>query len=164
MIACVDVDYRGEEAVAAAALIAQFDDATPARESVVRIAGTSAEYLPGEFYRRELPCIIEVLRTVRDVDVVVIDGYVWLARERPGLGARLFDVLGGTVAVVGVAKTAFRDNDAAVEVLRGESSRPLFVTARGIDVAVAADRVRTMHGAHRIPTILARVDRLARDA
>ena len=68
------------------------------------------------------------------------------------------------VSVIGVAKTSFHDNDAAIEVARGASARPLYVTAEGIDVTRAADDVRRMHGAHRIPTILKRVDRLARDS
>jgi deoxyribonuclease V len=38
---------------------------------------------------------------------------------------------------------------------------PLFVTAIGMDVADAAALVRGMHGAHRIPTLLGWVDRLA---
>ena len=38
----------------------------------------------------------------------------------------------------------------------------LFVTAAGIDVAAAARGLKSMHGAHRLPTLLARVDALAR--
>jgi deoxyribonuclease V len=64
--------------------------------------------------------------------------------------------------VVGVAKRPFRGAP-ALEVLRGASARPLYVTAIGIDAAHAADGVRRMHGAHRIPTLLTRVDRLCRD-
>ncbi len=164
MIACVDVDYRAAEAVAACIEIERWTDATPARESVVRTAGAAAAYQPGGFYLRELPCILAVLASVRDVALVVVDGYVWLARERPGLGARLHAALGGRAPVVGVAKTAFRGNDAAAPVLRGRSARPLYVTAIGMDVEVAAAHVASMHGDHRVPTILARVDRLARDA
>jgi deoxyribonuclease V len=163
VIACVDVDYRASGAVAAAVVIARWEDGKAAAEEVARIARVEA-YQPGAFYLRELPCILEVLQRLSGVDVVVVDGYVWLAKGREGLGARLFDALGGKVAVVGVAKTAFRDNDAAVEVVRGKSTRPLFVTAEGIDLARAADHVRAMHGDHRIPTVLKRVDRLARDA
>jgi deoxyribonuclease V len=163
VIACVDVDYRGESAVAAAVAIARWEADRPLTETIARISKVE-RYEPGAFYLRELPCLVEVLRALRDVDTVVIDGYVWLAKERAGLGARLHATLGGSVTVVGVAKTAFRDNDVAVEVARGTSSRPLYVTAEGIDVARAAAGVRRMHGAHRIPTILKRVDRLARDS
>jgi deoxyribonuclease V len=163
VIACVDVDYRGETALAAAVVIERWDDEHPSTEAVVRIAKV-AEYEPGAFYLRELPCLLDVLRPLRDITTVVIDGYVWLAKARPGLGARLFEALGGGVVVVGIAKTSFRDNDAAVELARGKSARPLYVTAEGVEVTRAADDVRRMHGAHRIPTIVRRVDRLARDS
>ena len=94
---------------------------------------------------------------------VVVDGHVWLGanESRPGLGAHLYRALGASIAVVGVAKNSFAGNQ-AIAVLRGQSKRPLYVTAAGTDVADAADAVRAMHGAHRIPTLLHQVDRLAR--
>jgi endonuclease V-like protein UPF0215 family len=36
------------------------------------------------------------------------------------------------------------------------------VTSIGIKLSKAADSIRTMHGAHRIPTILRHTDQLAR--
>src|SRR5205823_5903515 len=88
MIACVDVDYRGDEAAAACVLSAGWADEAPAGELVERVVGV-APYVPGQFYKRELPCLLAVLRQVAEpIDVVVIDGYVWLEDEsRPGLGA-----------------------------------------------------------------------------
>jgi len=47
-------------------------------------------------------------------------------------------------------------------VLRGDSRRPLYVTAAGLDPAAAALHVRSMHGPFRIPTLLKRVDQLCR--
>jgi deoxyribonuclease V len=49
-------------------------------------------------------------------------------------------------------------------VMRGGSTRPLCVTAVGIDAGLAAAGVARMAGHHRTPTILKRVDRLARDS
>lgn len=164
MIVCVDVDYRDTQSVTACVGIDDWSDAAPRIERVVRAHEPPAPYQAGQFYLRELPRIVDVLATVSGASLVVIDGYVWLATARPGLGARLFDALGGHVPIVGVAKTPFRDNDVAVEVHRGGSTRPVWVTSVGVDVAIAAPAVRRMHGAHRIPTILKRVDRLARDA
>jgi deoxyribonuclease V len=66
------------------------------------------------------------------------------------------------IPVIGVAKTAFHGSDFAARVLRGASRNPLFVTARGVPVNDAARWVEAMHGPHRVPTLLARVDRLAR--
>jgi deoxyribonuclease V len=166
MLACVDVDYRGEQAMAACVLFGAWQDEAPAREVVARISGV-APYVPGEFYRRELPCLLAVLEQVGEpVEAVVIDGYVWLADEtRPGLGGHLYEALRRRVPVVGVAKTQFLSATLAVPVRRGEASiKPLFVTAAGLDVAAAAANVQSMHGPHRLPALLRRVDQLCRSA
>ncbi len=164
MKAAVDVDYRGEGALAAAVAFHGWADATPALEVTEPIARVEA-YEPGAFYKRELPCLLAVLaRLPSPPELVVIDGYVWLGgEERPGLGARLFDALGRRVPVIGVAKTRFLSAKLAVEAARGEEAkRPLFVTAAGMDVNEAADAIRAMHGPHRLPTLLKRVDSLCR--
>ncbi len=167
MIACVDVDYREEGAVAACMLFRAWEDEAPAESSTVRI-DTVSPYRPGLFYKRELPCLLSVLRPVLDrgpLEAVVVDGYVWLRDEQaPGLGAHLHEALGRTVPVIGVAKTRFASALRAVEVVRGDSQKPLYVTAVGVEVAEAARRVQGMHGPHRVPTLLRRVDQLCREA
>ena len=49
------------------------------------------------------------------------------------------------------------------EVLRGQSRRPLFVSAVGMDLAEACARVGEMHGKFRVPWAMSEVDRLARE-
>lgn len=168
MLACVDVHYGERDAVAACLLFRGWGDAVEARALTARIAEV-APYQPGAFYLRELPCLLAVLQKIEEpLEVVVVDGYVWLSagpEPRPGLGARLFEALGGRVAVVGVAKTGFHGAEAFAEaVLRGKSAHPLHVTAAGVELATAAGWIRAMHGEHRMPTLLRRVDRLCRDA
>ncbi len=116
------------------------------------------------FWRRELPCILAILKQLPALPaVIVIDGYVWLDGDgRKGLGAYLFDALDGKVAIVGVAKRAFRGSAHAAPVLRGSSDRPLFVTANGMPPVEAAAAIASMHGKHRIPTLLKRVDERCR--
>jgi deoxyribonuclease V len=158
VLACVDVDYRASGAVAAALLFDAWTDAVPRRELVARIAHVP-DYEPGQFYKRELPCLLEVLRGVTPA-CVIIDGFVHLGPERrPGLGAHLARAL--DVIVVGVAKNPFHQTP-ATPVLRGASTKPLLVTAAGMPEAEAAARVHEMHGAFRIPTLLRRVDQLCR--
>jgi deoxyribonuclease V len=77
------------------------------------------------------------------------------------LGRHLFNAL--QVPVIGVAKTKFAKATHAIEVMRGESKTPLYVTAAGIDPQTPAESVRRMAGAYRIPDALRRVDRLCRD-
>jgi deoxyribonuclease V len=169
MIVCVDVAYEDgldgtTRATAAAVVLDRWDAPRGVAEHVCRIDEV-ANYVPGEFYERELPCVLAILDHVElPVDVVVIDGYVVLdGAGRRGLGGHLHEALGGRVPVVGVAKNPFHDNPAALEILRGGSRRPLYVTALGVDPQVAAAHVREMHGRHRLPTMLKRVDRLCRD-
>lgn len=164
VMACVDVDYRDDQAMAACVLFHAWTDEQPAAQLVERVTGV-APYVPGEFFRRELPCLRAILQRVsQPLDLVIVDGYVWLGDEtQPGLGAHLFEALGRQVPVVGVAKTRFRSASLAVGVVRGENAtRPLYVTAAGIDVNEAARHVQQMHGPHRLPTLLKLVDSLCR--
>jgi deoxyribonuclease V len=164
VIVAVDVDYRASEAVAACVGFRAWPDATPAIETVTRIPGAPAAYQPGSFYQRELPPVLAAIqRLVVPPSIVVIDGHVWLAPGQPGLGARLHDALARRVAIVGVAKRPYHGATGALAILRGASLDPLYVTAIGTDAAAAATGVRAMHGPHRIPTLLKRADRLARD-
>ena len=92
---------------------------------------------------------------------MVIDAYVMLG-NRPGLGQHLFDFFDGKIPVVGVAKSKFKGSS-GTEIFRGGSIHPLYVTSAGVNQQKASERIRTMHGAHRIPTLLKRVDCLARE-
>jgi deoxyribonuclease V len=161
----VDVDYRDPEAVAACVLFRDWPDEAPAAELVERIASVEP-YQPGQFYKRELPCLLAVLaRVAEPLEVVVIDGYVWLEDESHlGLGAHLYQALGRTVPVIGVAKTRYASARLAVEVKRGGSEKPLFVTAAGLDASRAGRLIAGMHGEFRLPTLLKRVDQLCRES
>lgn len=163
MIAAMDVCYRNGLAVAACVIFEEWTS----KESVAELQERMAEIQPyqsGRFYKRELPCLLALWNHVRTrIEAVIIDGYVWLGPENsPGLGAHLHRALGKEAAVIGVAKTPFKGAPNAQRVLRGTSRRPLYVTAAGIDPHVAAKNIERMHGPHRIPTILKRVDRLCR--
>jgi len=121
-----------------------------------------AEYQPGAFYLRELPCLLGVLARGPRADVVVIDGYVWLRDGAVGLGARLHSAIGGIV--VGVAKTQFFGATDSIAICRGTSRSPLFVSSVGMPTDEAGAKVAGMHGAYRVPTLLKAVDALARSA
>ena len=128
-IACVDVDYRARGAFAAGLWFRGWSANQSEREEIAFIPEV-AEYEPGAFYKRELPCLMAVLRQGPKADIVLIDGYVWLGENRPGLGAHLFEALGRQVAVVGIAKTKFASAN-AMSILRGESKNALAITAAG---------------------------------
>lgn len=168
MIACFDVGYSedtaGTRALSACLTFDAWDAAVASEEYQLKIE-TVQEYVPGEFYRRELPCILAVIEKLpRLPDCFVIDGYVWLAPGKMGLGGHLYDAFDHRIPVIGIAKTRFATASDAHEVFRGKSERPLFITSIGMEQVEAASHVERMHGAHRIPTLLKRVDALSRQS
>ncbi len=165
-IALLDVHYQGGGAHAACLLADSWESESPAA-GYARDIATVEPYEPGNFYLRELPCLLAVLELLpSQPQAIVIDGYVWLAPgDRPGLGARLYEALERSAPVVGIAKTAFAGLEAChnvMPVLRGTSRRPLFVTAAGMSAVPAAEHVRRMAGPHRIPDLVRLTDRLSR--
>ena len=162
MIAAFDVSYSGDgSAQAAAVVFINFTDATPQRVYRKKIAKV-AEYVPGSFYRRELPCILALLAEIEErIDVIIVDGYVTLG-DRPGLGQHLSDSIDPDIAVIGVAKKYFAGSRPA-KALRGRSKKPLFVTSYGLEIDKARELVESMHGKYRIPTLLKMVDRLSKE-
>lgn len=108
MIAALDVHYDEIEssALAAAVVFQNWEDEEPLQEYTVRYNGIAA-YVPGQFFQRELPCLLAVLGVIQEpINTVVIDGYVSLG-DKPGLGIHLWEALQRQKAVVGVAKTRF---------------------------------------------------------
>lgn len=163
MILATDVHYneQNNSALSAGVVFTDWRASRVVAEYAVTVEGI-APYEPGAFYKRELPCLMELLSVVaEEVTLIVVDGYVDLGPGHPGLGRHLYDTLGGSVPVVGIAKTRFAGCVPA-EVLRGSSRDPLFVTSAGADLGQVAHAVREMHGPHRIPTMLKRVDALSR--
>jgi len=163
MIAAFDVSYSDKKACAAAVTFDRFDASEPTAEYSASFP-VQSDYIPGEFYRRELPPIVALIEKY-DIrpDIVVIDGYVFLdGIEKPGLGARLYEYLHAKVPVIGVAKNRFKDLPEGFAVYRKGSIKPLYVTSVGIDLERAKQAVISMHGNHRIPAMLKRVDLLSR--
>jgi deoxyribonuclease V len=169
MLACVDVSYDETKALAGCLLFSDWRAAEASQSHVVTVP-LAAAYRPGEFYLRELPPLLALLASVvAPIGVIVVDGYVWLGAGHAGLGAKLYAALEERVPIVGVAKKAWGGEPApeghperTIAVSRGGSTRALFVTAAGMDVAEAASRVVEMHGDHRLPTLLKAVDLLVR--
>ena len=120
------------------------------------------EYMPGQFYKRELPCILSLLQqvTLTDVEAIVVDGFVYLDDDqKPGLGYHLYDALQQKTHVIGVAKSNFATlNNLKLPLLRGDSANPLFITSIGIELQTAGQFIASMSGPYRIPTLLKMLD------
>lgn len=162
----IDVGYDGTVANAASIAFQNWNDAKPLHSKKIIIQNI-ADYEPGQFYKRELPCVLKALEAfdLKKIDTIIVDGFVWLNSEKkPGLGAYLFDALDRKIPIIGVAKRKFHGENTFMKTIeRGESKNPLFITAEGIDLQKAADCIKNMHGKFRIPTLLKEVDRLSRE-
>lgn len=164
VLLATDVQYRDFGATAAAVAFDDWDSGVINGFWVRGFEGAPALYRPGCFYERELPYVLEIVTDARAearIGAVVVDGHVWLGAGEPGLGARLYEALGGETPVVGIAKSPFH-RGVATPVRRGRSGRPLFVSSVGLGQDEASRLVGRMHGAGRIPTVVRRADRLSR--
>jgi len=159
VILAVDVHYGDAEASVAGVQAADFLAVEPTCTHRLKVPVRSG-YEPGQFFKRELPCIVKLLDHYQlKPDTIFVDGFVYLGRDmRPGLGMHLFDALKGETIVIGVAKSPFDGVSESSETYRGGSKRPLYVTAAGIDQDQAKKIVEAMAGAHRIPTLLKLAD------
>lgn len=164
MILATDTQYVNHRGITAGVVFEHWAASVAAGEYVSE-AIVESGYVPGQFYKRELPGILNLLREHSlTPKTIVVDGYVFLdGVVKPALGKHLYDALKGRVAVVGVAKTAFAGIGATYALFRGGSQKPLYITVIGDDLDSAKANVLSMHGNHRIPSLLKRVDRICRE-
>jgi exodeoxyribonuclease-5/deoxyribonuclease V len=125
------------------------------------------EYIPGEFYKRELPCITSLLNKIdlKNIEAIIVDGFVYLDDDKKyGLGGYLYEKLNKEIPIIGVAKTNFASIEKNKKPLfRGDSIKPLFITSIGIDLEEAFQKVESMAGEFRMPTLLKELDRLTKE-
>lgn len=163
IIACFDVHYDGDRANACSIVFEIFNEKI--LSTVCITIDAVPEYIPGEFYRRELPCILKLYDRIEEkVDLLIVDGFVFLENHRRGLGAYLFEALGGNLPVIGVAKTYFKGCKNFLTIYRGNSKKPLYISSIGIDLKCSAEFIENLNGPYRIPDVLKKVDRLTRGA
>lgn len=163
MILAVDAHYDNHNGLVAGVAFKHWADAEPDNIYANKIEQVG-DYVPGQFYKRELPGILKLLREYDlKPEYIVIDGYVYLdGYARPGLGKHLYDALHGNVKVIGVAKKPFADISEEYAIFRGLSKKPLYITSAGEALSNAKIYLLSMHGIFRIPTMLKKVDQLSR--
>jgi len=165
MIIAFDTYYYDNKAKTVGVSFNKWEDDKPI-ERYSEIIKVIAEYEPGSFYKRELPCILQVLELCQHeaIEIIIIDGYVVLDNEgKLGLGGYLYKTLEERIPIIGVAKRAFvKNTDQQIKVERGKSRNPLFITSAGMNLQEAAMRIEKMKGEYRIPTLLKLVDQESR--
>jgi len=167
MIIAVDVYYEENKAKSVGVIFQSWGDSDPL-EVITSYTENPQEYEAGFFYKRELPCIQELLKCtdINQIHTIVVDGYVYLNNEkRPGLGHYVHTHFSGTIPVIGVAKNAFHDNETFVKkIYRGNSSKPLYISSVGVELEVAAEHIQRMYGEYRFPHLLKLLDKHTKEA
>lgn len=167
MLLAIDVHYKEDYAKTVLLLFDEWTSEIPTE--IIEVTTLKVlEYEPGLFYKRELPCILEALQKVNleSIDAIIIDGYVYVDDAfSHGLGGYLFEALRQKIPIVGIAKTKFQRNTATVlEVFRGESKNPLFVSSIGMELDFAALKTKDMYGDFRLPYLLKLMDQKTKEA
>lgn len=163
MILVTDVQYAEDTALAAGILFNQWDEDIIEKKVVKHIIGVNP-YEPGAFYKRELPCLLSLLAEIDEpLEAIIVDGFVTLGGDKDkGLGMHLYDSLGQSTPIIGVAKKSFIGTPKKCEIFRGDSEKPLYITTAGISLLEAKALVTSMKGIYRIPTLLKNADQLCR--
>lgn len=157
----IDVGYQGNQAKVVGGFFENWFDDSLIRLSS-KIVENVADYVPGEFYKRELPCILNYLSDVNldEIELIIIDGFIYLDNdEKKGLGAYLYERLAEKIPLIGAAKSKFHNNEQYVEeIFRGESKKALYVSAIGIELPEASLLIENMFGKFRLPDLIKQVD------
>lgn len=161
MILAIDVDYDNDTNEAWVSGV-MFDDIAASTGTVYHsYLEKVVEYIPGEFVKREMPCIQKIIAEHSlKPSIIIVDGYCHFDGQ-PRLGEHLHNAY-PEIAVIGVAKNPLKNKDEGYNVYRGDSARPLYVTASGMDSEEAKGLISNMHGKYRHPTILKLVDQMCR--
>lgn len=139
--------------------------------------GIDAEYIPGEFYKREMPCLIKLWNSIpedvkKNISTVIVDGFYDIWDCRPGMGHHFKDWLSengySNIEVVGIAKTKCREtNKFTLPVYRTKESKEskwrgaIWVNGSNKNEDYVK-RVMSMAGKFRIPSIVKKVDHVSR--
>lgn len=165
MILAIDVHYK-EKYAKAVAILFHWEDEKP-KEIITTIINEVAEYESGQFYKRELPCILKLLKKIdlSVIDIIIVDGHVFISNDRTfGLGGYLFKSLNEIIPIIGVAKKSLINTEnVSFPLLRGESKTPLYISSVGIEIDYALKKINKMKGKYRIPVLLKELDRLTKE-
>lgn len=155
MVLALDVHYKETGSGNAVGVLFDWEDNQP-KEIIVEYLDAASEYEPGKFYKRELPCLLKVIERVNltGLEAIIIDGYVFIDNDLQfGLGGILWEKLEKQMPIIGIAKTSFfKNKETVIEVLRGQSHKPLYVSAIDYPISKAVENIARMHGDYRIPT------------
>lgn len=157
--------YNDSDAYTVGVIFSNWTDSYP--EKIVSCHTSEfAPYISGQFYKRELPCILDLLKHVNlsEFDTIILDGFVWLPESREGLGQHLWNKLKSLypdLKIIGVSKSKFAGCEECSEKLyRGPAKNPLYINSNeNINREEASELISKMHGKYKLPTLLKILDK-----
>lgn len=170
MIISFDSYYYDGYSYTVGGVFEKWDDKKPSYYITSKRECIDSEYIPGELYKRELPCIMQCLEIVdiNTIDTIIVDGFVWLSNNgyemTKGLGKHLQTeiekVYNKNIMVVGIAKNKYHTTiPNCIEIKRGKSKKPLWITCSVVYYTEQyAKLIEGMSGENRIPDIIKMVD------
>lgn len=165
MVLAIDVHYK-EQYAKIVGVVFEWNDITPRKIYSTTLTGV-APYVAGKFYQRELPCILKLLEQIplKDIEAIIVDGHCYVNNEGDhGLGGYLWTAIDMSMPIIGLAKNRLDGNNKySFPIYRGNSRKPLFVSAIGIDQELAIERIVRMKEEYRIPTVLKELDRITKE-
>ncbi|WP_128330942.1 endonuclease V [Apibacter sp. HY039] len=165
MVLAIDVYYYEDATAKSVGVLFNWEDEHP-RKIIIENVKDVEEYIPGQFYKRELPCILAILNKVdtKQLEAIIVDGHIYVDNNKEyGLGGYLWKHLNGEIPVIGVAKKDFFANkETTFALVRGESKNPLYISSVGMEREKAIELIKNMKGKFRNPTILKELDQITK--
>lgn len=156
MILSIDVDYRNDYAVAVGIEFNDWNDKTPSNIYYSKCY-EYGEYISGQFYKRELPCIKALINEHNlSPSLIIVNGYVYLEDNKPGLGYYVYDTY--NVPVIGIASKPYKNPIDKYIIYRGNSKTPIYISSVGMPIEEAKVKIRNMYGKYRMPYLIKLTD------
>lgn len=157
-ILAIDVKYYDKEYKICGVLFHKWEDKEPDKILTLKVHKSPNEYIPGQFYKRELPAIMEFLNHYKlHPNWLIVDGFSLLkdnnGNYKDGLGNYVQHELienNYLTNVIGIAKSNFcKTNEVSYSIYRGNSKNPIYVQGTGYP-----EDIKNMYGSYRIPEML----------
>jgi deoxyinosine 3'endonuclease (endonuclease V) len=169
----IDSYYQDESICKTVGVIFNSWTDTEPEKEIECLTSNFEPYIPGEFYKRELPGILELLKQVNleEFDTIIVDSFLELIDKesntrKPGLGLHLADNLAKTgqlhkgLNIIGVAKSKFgKTGKISTAIYRGESKKPLWIQSLNKSNLDAGELIKNMAGPYRLPALLKILDK-----
>lgn len=170
----IDIYYEEDSAHVVGIMFESLEHDSVPSEIYECFSAVESGYISGQFYKRELPPIIDLLenyiglsRISAEVEMIILDGFYMLSNNNEGLGKHLesyLDSKGIKVEIMGIAKSGVSSfSQFAQSCIRGKhgTTSPLWVngSVRGKNYSKL---VKKMSGEYRLPDILKYLDNLTK--